>query len=592
MAVQELEQEKPLIVSSSTLLGDFFAEEALVTLCTLENKGEIKTTALLDTGATGYSFVDSAMARRVCNKLEIEPIWLSKPKAIRGFDGKQALSVTHAIYPTMTIQDYKEMTTPMLITKLGQHQIILGKPWMKKHGIVLGMRNDRLTFWPGHYEHDVALKPRAAESQAEPHAENLCAQHTKKSKEELNTEEPPAGRTITILKRSTNEMLELLPRFFSSTQSVGKVTNTPEAQKPKKKKPSKKDKPNVEDEKPSVESANKTNKPLDLDLIGGALFMHLAKLKKQKAEIFAISIQDIKYQLNKGTKPLTDPKTVVPEEYHDFLDVFSKDISDTLRPYGKYDHKIELLKNKELSDLGHSALREMSVPQLEFMKKFLEEHLKKGFIEASSAPCSSPTLLAKKPGEGIRFCVDYRKLNSFTKKYAYPLPLIAETMARLKKAIVFTKINIRQAFHKPRMAIELEDATTFASRFGAYKWKVMLFGLTDGPAAWQRFINELLWEYLNDFCTAYLDDILIYSTSMKEHRQHVRKVLMKLREAGIPADVDKCEFHVTETKYLGLIVSTKGIKMDPSKVDAIVSWNTPTCVREVRSFIGFCNFYC
>ena len=201
--------------------------------------------------------------------------------------------------------------------------------------------------------------------------------------------------------------------------------------------------------------------------------------------------------------------------------MFSKDISDTLRPYGKYDHRIELLKDKDLGDLGHSALRGMSVPQLEFVKKFLEKNLKKGFIEASSAPCSSPILLAKKPGGGIRFCVNYRKLNSLTKKDAYPLLLIAETIARLKKAIVFTKFDIRQAFHKLRMAIESEDATTFASQFGAYKWKVMPFRLTGGPASWQRFINDLLWEYLNDFCTAYLDDILIYSTSMKEHRQHV-----------------------------------------------------------------------
>ena len=244
-------------------------------------------------------------------------------------------------------------------------------------------------------------------------------------------------------------------------------------------------------------------------------------------------MRDIKYQLNKGTKPPTDPKTVVPAEYYDFLDVFLKDIFDTLRPYGKYDHKIELLKDKDLSDLGHSALQRMLVPQLKFVKKFLEEHLKKGFIEASSALCSSPILLAKKPGGGIRFCVDYQKLNLLTKKDAYPLPLIVETIARLKKAVIFTKIDIRQAFHKLRMAVESEDATIFASRFGAYQWKMMPFGLTGGPASWQRFINDLLWEYLNDFCTAYLDDILIYSTSMKEHCQHVRKVLTKLREAGI-----------------------------------------------------------
>ena len=111
--------EKPLIVSSSSLPSNFFAEEALLAPCTLKNNGEIKTTALLDIGATEYFFVDPTIARRVCDKLGIEPIWLSKPKAIQGFDGKQAPSVIYAIYPTMTVQDHRETTIPILIKKLG-----------------------------------------------------------------------------------------------------------------------------------------------------------------------------------------------------------------------------------------------------------------------------------------------------------------------------------------------------------------------------------------------------------------------------------------------------------------------------------------
>ena len=336
---------------------------------------------------------------------------------------------------------------------------------MRKHSVILDMRNDRLSFWPGHYQHDVALRlppaepcteepqPRAEESHKELNAKTPHAQKPR-------AEEPQAGRHMKILKQTSNELPELLlPYLLPNTRGVSKVASVPEKITiPQKLKMSTKNelKTEVEDkkpddipwklkqkDKPSVEQTSENDKPLDLALIGGAPFMHLARSKKQKAEIFAISMRDIEYQLNKRTKPLTNPKTVVPEEYHNFLDGFSKDISDTLRPYGKYDHKIELLKDKELSDLGHSALRGMSVPQLEFVKKFLEKHLKKGFIEASSAPCSSPILLAKKPGREIRFCVDYRKLNSLTKKDAYPLPLIAETMARLKKAIVFTKIDIR-----------------------------------------------------------------------------------------------------------------------------------------------------
>ena len=472
--------ERLLIVSSSSLPGNFFAEEALATSCTLGNKEEIKTTALLDTGATRYSFVDRLMAQHICENLVIEFIQLSKPKAIQGFDGKQAPNVTHAIYPTMTVQGHRETITPMLITKLGQHQIILGKPWMKKHGVIPDMRSDQLSFWSGHCQHTNKTLVEELNAKA-PRAEKPCVEEPNS-----HAKEPRAGRPMTILKRLTSVLPELLPHLFPNTQGVSKVANSPEAVEPEKKKkpngvsqkpkPSENDKTKVKDgtnsknEKLSVERASENLKPLDLAFIGGAPFMHLAKSKKQKVKISAISMRDIKYQLNKVTKPLTNPKTVIPKEYHDFLDVFSKDIFDTLRPHGKYDHKIELLKNKDLeSNLRHSALRGMSTPQLEFIKKFVEEHLKKGFIKASGALCSSLILLAKKPGGEIRFCVDYQKLNSLTKKDAYPLPLIAETIARLKKAVIFTKIDIRQAFHKLQMAVESEDATTFASRFGAYR---------------------------------------------------------------------------------------------------------------------------
>ena len=211
----------------------------------------------------------------------------------------------------------------------------------------------------------------------------------------------------------------------------------------------------------------------------------------------------------------------------------------------------------------------MSEPKLQFVKKFLEEHLKKGFIKASSAPCLLRIMLAAKPGGDIRFCVDYRHLNELTKKDAYPIPLIEETLAQLKNAKVFTKIDIRQAFHKLRMAADLEDYTMFTLRFGAFKWKVLPFRLMERPASWQRFINDVLWEYLNKFCTAYPDNIFIYSSNLKEYKEYMRLVLAKLHEFGIQANVDKCEFHMTETKYLGLIISTEGIRMDPVKIEAI-----------------------
>ena len=131
-------------------------------------------------------------------------------------------------------------------------------------------------------------------------------------------------------------------------------------------------------------------------------------------------------------------------------------------------------------------------------------------------------MLAAKPGRGVRFCVDYRKLNKLTVKDAYPILLIKETLAQLKNAKVFTKIDIRQAFHKFQMAADSEDYITFLCKFDAFKWKVLPFGLTGGLASWQRFINNMLWEYLNKFYTAYLDDILIYSSNLREYKEHVR----------------------------------------------------------------------
>ena len=150
-------------------------------------------------------------------------------------------------------------------------------------------------------------------------------------------------------------------------------------------------------------------------------------------------MQDINYQLDKDKRPFTDPATRVPECYHNFLDVFSKEASNTVSAHLKHNHVIRLLSEK---DHGQTALRPMSNEKLVFVKKFLEDNLKKGFIEASSVSCSLSIMLTVKPRSGIHFCVDYQKLNKLTKKDAYLIPLIAETLAQLSHAKVFTKINI------------------------------------------------------------------------------------------------------------------------------------------------------
>ena len=142
--------EKLLLISASSLLGNLFTDEALVIACSLGGMNEIKTTSLLDNGATDIAFIDLAMARQVCDVLQISFIQLAKPKLIRGFNNKPAPPIIHAIYPTLTVQGHIKLLALFLITKLGQHPLIFGKPWMRKHGIILDMSCDKLIFWPGH----------------------------------------------------------------------------------------------------------------------------------------------------------------------------------------------------------------------------------------------------------------------------------------------------------------------------------------------------------------------------------------------------------------------------------------------------------
>lgn len=311
-----------------------------------------------------------------------------------------------------------------------------------------------------------------------------------------------------------------------------------------------------------------------------------------KANELAGIAQDIAYAENRTHQPLEgDEFARLPTRYQGYRDVASKAESNKLAPHRAYDHKIELEKGASTSDLKFHPLYRMSTEELEVVKKYLVENLDKGFIEPSQAPFAAPVLFVKKPDGSLRFCIDYRKLNLLTKKDRYPLPLIDETLARIGRAKLFTKLDIRQAFHRIRIHPDSEELTTFRTRFGAYKCKVLPFGLTNGPATYQRYMNDVLFDYLDDFCTAYLDDILIYSDNELEHEHHVKKVLERLRNAGLQIDLKKCEFHVTRTKYLGFIISTDGIEVDPDKISVVKNWKPPTTVRGIQSFLGFCNFY-
>ncbi|KAG9590724.1 hypothetical protein KCU77_g7839, partial [Aureobasidium melanogenum] len=283
-----------------------------------------------------------------------------------------------------------------------------------------------------------------------------------------------------------------------------------------------------------------------------------------------------------------DPALILPLQYHEYLDVFSRKDAKTLPPHRPYDHAIDLLPGKEPP---YGPLYSMSRDESEELLRELKSQLDSGFIRASRSPAASPVLFVKKPGGGLRFCVDYRGLNAMTVKNRYPLPLITETLARLSRAKNYTKLDIISAFNRLRIKEGDEWKTAFRTRYGLFEYLVMPFGLCNGPASFQNFINDTLREYLDVFCTAYLDDILIYSEDEAEHERHVKLVLEKLREAGLQVDITKCEFNVEQVEYLGLVVTTEGTRMDPKKVQTILEWPELKNVKDVQSLLGFANFY-
>ena len=320
---------------------------------------------------------------------------------------------------------------------------------------------------------------------------------------------------------------------------------------------------------------------LDVAVVSAAQFNRIAKEPRTR-EVFSLSIQAI--------EDSSTATTQIPKEYQAFADVFSKADSDKLPPRRSYDHKLELVEGAD-RNIGYSPLRRMSQDELDEVKRYIDENMDKGFITASSACVASPVLFVRKANGGLRFCVDYRKLNGITKKDRYPLPLIDETLGQLQGARFFTKLDIRQAFHRIRMDAASEDLTTFRTRFGAYKYRVMPFGLTNGPATWQHFMNDVLFDFLNRFAVAYMDDILVYSATLAEHRKHVAQVLGRLRKHALQVDLAKCEFHVNETRYLGLVVGQNGIRLDPEKIKPLQDWQPPTTLRDLQAFLGFCNYY-
>ncbi|KAK8681782.1 hypothetical protein V6N13_054184 [Hibiscus sabdariffa] len=233
----------------------------------------------------------------------------------------------------------------------------------------------------------------------------------------------------------------------------------------------------------------------------------------------------------------------------------------------------------------------MAPKELKELKTQLQELLDRGFIRPSTSPWGAPVLFVKKKDESLRMCIDYRQLNKMTVKNKYPLPRIDDLFDQLRGATVFSKIDLRSGYYQLKVREQDVLKTAFRTRYGHYEFLVMPFGLTNAPAAFMDLMNRVFHEYLDQFVVVFIDDILVYSRTEEDHDRHLRLVLQTLLENQLYAKLSKCEFWIREVVFLGHVVSSEGIRVDPKKVEAIVNWKQPTSVTEIRSFLGLAGYY-
>ena len=272
----------------------------------------------------------------------------------------------------------------------------------------------------------------------------------------------------------------------------------------------------------------------------------------------------------------------------EFGDVFPSDLPDGVPPSRDLDHSIDLLPgskpiSKPAYRLSHSEVQEV--------ERQLTEYVEKGFIRPSSSPWAAPILLVKKKDGSMQMCVDYRSLNQVTIKNKYPMPRIDELFDQLNGAKYFSKIDLRSGYHQVRIREQDVPKTAFRTRCGHFEFLVMPFGLTNAPATFMTLMDRILHPFLGKFVVVFLDDILIYSKSKREHLEHLRAVFELLRKNKLFGKESKCDFFAEQIHYLGHIVSAEGTRMDPEKVDAILRWPEPKNLEELQIFLGMSGFY-
>jgi hypothetical protein len=286
---------------------------------------------------------------------------------------------------------------------------------------------------------------------------------------------------------------------------------------------------------------------------------------------------------------INDIKEHIPPEFHKYLSIFDEEASFRLPEWKPWDHKIDLKPGFEPKS---AKVYPLTPKQEEATEKFIKENLDLKRIRKSDSPQASGFFFVPKKDDKLRPCQDYRYLNEWTIKNAYPLPLVTDLMDKLKGAKYFTKLDVRWGYNNIRIREGDEWKAAFKTKFGLYEPTVMFFRLCNSPATFQSMMNSIFKDQITrNFVIIYMDDILIFAKTKEELEQYTKEVLQVLKDNDLYLKPEKCEFYKEQINYLGFVISHDKIAMDPSKVAGLKEWPAPETVKQVRSFLGFGNFY-
>ncbi|GJU45444.1 putative reverse transcriptase domain-containing protein [Tanacetum coccineum] len=283
-----------------------------------------------------------------------------------------------------------------------------------------------------------------------------------------------------------------------------------------------------------------------------------------------------------GKKRLEDVPIV-----RDFPEVFPEDLPG-LPPTRQVEFQIDLVHGA--APVARAPYR-LAPSEMKELSEQLKELSDKGFIRPSSSPWGAPVLFVKKKDGSFRMCIDYRELNKLTVKNRYPLPRIDDLFDQLQGSSVYSKIDLRSGYHQLRVREKDISKTAFRTRYGHYEFQVMPFGLTNAPAVFMDLMNQVCKPYLDKFVIVFIDDILIYSKNKQEHEEHLKLILELLKKEELYAKFSKCEFWIPKVQFLGHVIDSEGIHVDPAKIESIKDWTSPKSPTEIRQFLGLAGYY-